>query len=106
MPLTRTCRSSGCQGKSREHAGLAASSSPLREAVLVKNRKPAASTPLSRTIRDDGRGIRPEDMEKAESLGLIGMRERAELLGGTLDIGHAPLGGVLVTARIPLKEHE
>jgi signal transduction histidine kinase len=36
--------------------------------------------------------------------GLLGMRERAELLGGTLETGAAPAGGLLVTARIPLKE--
>jgi PAS domain S-box-containing protein len=38
------------------------------------------------TIRDDGRGIRPEDMEKAESLGLIGMRERVWAMKGDITI--------------------
>ncbi|MFC0681807.1 sensor histidine kinase [Lysobacter korlensis] len=33
--------------------------------------------------------------------GILGMRERAELLGGTLDAGPRPGGGYRVTARIP-----
>ena len=42
------------------------------------------------TVRDDGRGfdIRrvAEDPKKAGSYGLVGMRERAELMGGVLEI--------------------
>ena len=34
--------------------------------------------------------------------GLLGMRERAELLGGTLDAGPGPTGGFTVTATIPM----
>ncbi|EEF21992.1 conserved hypothetical protein, partial [Ricinus communis] len=37
-------------------------------------------------IRDDGRGIKAEDMEKAESLGLIGMRERVWAMNGDITI--------------------
>lgn len=39
------------------------------------------------TIRDDGRGIADTDMEKAESLGLVGMRERVWGLKGEISIG-------------------
>lgn len=38
-------------------------------------------------IRDDGRGIRSEDMEKKESLGLVGMRERVWAMQGQITIG-------------------
>lgn len=49
-------------------------------------------------IADDGSGIDPA----AEGgRGLLGMRERAELLGGSLETGTSSLGGTLVTARIP-----
>src|SRR5262245_15439785 len=47
---------------------------------------------LHAEIEDDGRGIAPQDFEKARSLGLKGMRERIAYLGGTLDIGRAPRG--------------
>jgi len=36
--------------------------------------------------------------------GLLGMRERAGLLGGTLDAGPAPTGGFTVTAAIPVAD--
>jgi len=58
-------------------------------------------------ISDDGVGLggRPADEKPTEGgRGLLGMHERAELLGGSLETGRSPLGGALVTARIPLKE--
>jgi len=54
-------------------------------------------------IDDDGRGL-SDDLTGGR--GLLGMRERAELLGGTLSTGASTLGGLQVTARIPVKEHE
>ena len=45
------------------------------------------------TIRDDGRGIVDADMEKAESLGLVGMRERVWALKGEISIGADNDGG-------------
>jgi len=50
-------------------------------------------------IADNGTGSGTEGHR--EGRGLLGMRERAELLGGTLEV-HAPAqGGTRVTARIP-----
>jgi signal transduction histidine kinase len=37
---------------------------------------------------------------------LLGMRERAELLGGTLDAGQGKHGGFEVRASIPIERHE
>ncbi len=54
-------------------------------------------------IEDDGRGIAQEDLAKARSLGLKGMRERISYLGGTLDIGRAPRGGTRLRLRVPLR---
>ena len=54
-------------------------------------------------IEDDGRGISPEDLAKALSLGLKGMRERVAYLGGTLEIGRAPRGGTRLRLRVPLR---
>jgi signal transduction histidine kinase len=55
------------------------------------------------SVGDDGRGMAEQP---TEGRGLLGMRERAELLGGTLETGTSPEGGLLVTARIPQKEPE
>jgi len=57
------------------------------------------------TIRDDGRGIRPEDMEKAESLGLIGMRERVWGMRGEISISAEEPTGTRVDIVLPLAGH-
>jgi PAS domain S-box-containing protein len=54
-------------------------------------------------VEDDGRGIAPQDLAKARSLGLKGMRERVAYLGGALEIGRAPRGGTRLRLRMPLR---
>ena len=55
-------------------------------------------------VTDDGRGGRPHDADVPSSgQGLIGMRERVELFGGTLAIGPRPGGGYRVRATIPVR---
>jgi len=53
------------------------------------------------TVDDDGSGIVPGSRD---GRGLLGMTERAELLGGTLTVGTGPAGGLMITARIPVRE--
>lgn len=53
-------------------------------------------------VQDDGRGIQPGALEKAGHFGLLGMKERAILLGGDVAIIPASGGGTLVTLRVPL----
>jgi signal transduction histidine kinase len=58
-------------------------------------------------VTDDGRGWTGTVAAESEAgRGLIGMRERAELLGGTLEAGPAPGGGFRVVARIPAPREE
>ncbi|MYM84883.1 PAS domain S-box protein [Duganella sp. FT50W] len=52
------------------------------------------------TIHDDGRGIAEQDMDKASSFGLIGMRERVWALHG--DIAIVSDGGTRIMIRLPL----
>ncbi|MFF3345292.1 sensor histidine kinase [Streptomyces sp. NPDC002779] len=54
---------------------------------------------LHLAVSDDGTGAAPG---KAPGFGLVGMRERARSVGGTLDAGPCPGGGFRVTAVLPL----
>lgn len=56
------------------------------------------------TIRDNGQGIRNLDLQK-ESLGMIGMKERARLVNGSLSIESSPGQGTTLKAAIPLDYH-
>jgi signal transduction histidine kinase len=60
-----------------------------------------SSAPWVMTVRDDGRGFDvrrvAEDPRKVGSYGLVGMRERAELMGGTFEIVSQSLEGTVVT---------
>ena len=49
------------------------------------------------TIRDNGRGITKAERSSVESIGLLGMSERARLLGGRVTITGAPGRGTTVT---------
>ena len=55
-------------------------------------------------IRDDGRGISESDWTNTRSIGVLGMRERAALLGGELTITGAPDQGTTVRVRIPREQ--
>ena len=52
-------------------------------------------------VSDDGAGFSANAMRKTTSFGIIGVRERAFLLGGTLELGSSDLGGASVTVRVP-----
>jgi signal transduction histidine kinase len=66
----------------------------------VDLRVEAGSVILS--VQDDGRGLTEADIANPESLGLMGMKERAELLGGRIIFQHnSNQRGTVVTVRIP-----
>jgi signal transduction histidine kinase len=54
------------------------------------------------TVSVSDNGTSPPPNGESEGRGLLGMRERAELLGGTLEAGPRPEGGFRVSARIPI----
>jgi PAS domain S-box-containing protein len=53
-------------------------------------------------VSDDGKGITLDQLLAPTSLGLLGMRERAEVLNGSFVIEGKPELGTRVTVRIPL----
>ncbi len=57
---------------------------------------------LELRVEDDGKGIGSDRVLGEGSLGLLGMRERAEQLGGSVETGASGTGGAMVVARIPL----
>lgn len=56
---------------------------------------------LTLTISDNGKGIRETAAEGRDSLGILGMRERVGLLGGSFRIAGAPGTGTTISVVIP-----
>ena len=54
------------------------------------------------TVEDDGRGISNQEITAPNSLGLLGMRERMEMLGGQFTITGQP-GRTELSARVPFE---
>jgi len=52
-------------------------------------------------VKDDGGGF--QDAERTPSLGILGMKERAQGCGGELTIASSPGKGTTVTLRVPLR---
>lgn len=56
------------------------------------------------TIRDNGVGfVKGSRLRNPGSFGLLGIRERVLMLGGSLSVGNAPAGGALLQVRVPLE---
>ena len=58
------------------------------------------------TVADDGCGIAPERISHPESLGLLGMQERASAWGGQVAIEGEPGKGTTITIRLKKEAHE
>ena len=61
---------------------------------------------LTVNVRDFGAGMPPARKSQTPGLGLIAMRERAELVGGTLKIVSAVAAGTTVSLVMPLPQHD
>jgi signal transduction histidine kinase len=53
-------------------------------------------------VKDNGRGITESEKDGQSSIGLLGMRERASLLGGEVEIRGNNGEGTAVTVRLPI----
>lgn len=71
-------------------------------ATRVDVRLAEESKMLVLTVQDNGRGISEEEIANTRSIGLIGMRERAMLIGGEITLQGAPGKGTTMTLRVPL----
>jgi signal transduction histidine kinase len=79
-------------------ANVAKHSAARRVEVTIRARERA----IEAIIRDDGVGFEPES--PSSGFGLIGMRERAMLVGGQLDLQTAPGAGTSVRFVMPLDQ--
>jgi two-component system, NarL family, sensor histidine kinase UhpB len=74
------------------HAGASAVTVAITEADVFELR-----------IRDNGKGINDKDADNPASIGLVGMRERAALVGGTFQIRGRRGQGTTVSVQIPIE---
>jgi len=81
-------------------------------ATHVRAEMQRSSVELRVEVRDNGRGgplpADPSDLARGGRFGVLGMRERAALVGGTLEVTSTPhadgqAGGTAVILRIPLR---
>lgn len=76
-------------------------------ATRLKVRLGGDDRELDLSVEDDGRGFDPEKLREAGPgfhLGILGMRERAELVGGTVHVDSAPGRGTFVQAHFTYEE--
>ena len=60
---------------------------------------------LSLEVSDNGRGLNQDDLAKARSFGIRGLRERAAQIGGWVDLSSGP-GGTTIILSVPLEPEE
>jgi signal transduction histidine kinase len=65
----------------------------------------ASAGVLSLEISDNGRGLSPGALAKAQSFGIRGLHERASTVGGWVDLGSGPAGTTLILS-VPLGARE
>ncbi len=58
---------------------------------------------LALEVRDDGKGFAADQQVEQGHFGLTGMRERAAMIGGVLDVTSEPGGGTTVRLRVPAR---
>lgn len=64
----------------------------------------ASAGRLLLSVKDNGIGIRKDELDSGRSLGILGIRERVAILKGTMEIEGAPGKGTTVRISIPLSE--
>ncbi|MGD9351242.1 MAG: ATP-binding protein, partial [Desulfobacterales bacterium] len=57
---------------------------------------------LTLSVADDGLGFDAPHLSESEGLGVAGMRERASLVGGALEVQSRPRKGTRVSFKVPI----
>ncbi len=65
---------------------------------------PAVDGHFAVEVRDDGRGAESDAGHRAPGMGVLGMRERAVILGGRLEVETAAGGGTTIRAILPKEQ--
>jgi signal transduction histidine kinase len=73
------------------------------EASKVKVMIDGFSDRIAMRVEDNGRGIEPRSLNGAKSLGILGMRERARLIGADISIDRLDDGGTSVELILPAR---
>jgi signal transduction histidine kinase len=84
--------------ESLTNAGRHAAAGKVRVALRTIGRE------VHLDVRDDGRGLSPEDLQKKGSFGLVGIRERVYILAGSVEIRGDPGHGTEIHVRLPIPE--
>ncbi len=72
------------------------------EAKNIDSSLSVSENVLKLVIKDDGKGMEPSDVEDPQSLGLMGMLERAKGVGGQVNFTSQARKGTTVTFTLPL----
>lgn len=73
------------------------------KATHVRIRFVQTPTLLTLEVIDNGIGLPPQRLDETTSLGIVGMRERALAVGGSLSITGIPFSGTTVLLSVPLR---
>jgi PAS domain S-box-containing protein len=72
--------------------------SPKAVSILVHR----TATEVRLVVEDDGKGFDDSEILSESQLGLVGMRERAHLVGGSMTLESSPGHGTTICIRVPL----
>jgi len=97
-PLSETVTTAAYRITQEAITNVARHAFASRVEVVLK----AQNSMLTLAVVDDGRGFNLFELSDSEGLGVAGMRERASLVGGTLEVYSQPEKGTRVFFKVPV----
>ncbi|MEA2568902.1 MAG: hypothetical protein QOI24_903 [Acidobacteriota bacterium] len=99
-PLDSACASAIYRIVQESLTNVSRHSNASRVELRVRRRAGA----LLLDVRDDGRGVTDDELRDPASLGLIGIRERAAIVGGTAEFQGISGRGTIISVSVPLRQ--